>query len=789
MTDPSPNTNYAHGPGGLFSSPALEGGRRRKSKSAQRRAEKAQRTFGGVKRADLPDSAFLDRARRAFPVMTAQDVRDAVSSWGRYQGPMTFDQFKRRLTRRARAIGASDALPEAWKEATARKAVQIDPEAHPGAMIALMLSPEQTAEITEGVPGRLAKEADHCTLIYLADDATAIEDRKAALLSTLAVFANLHEPIEVVTNGYGAFAGDDDRYPLVVLLNSPQLFWLRQGLFMRATGVAIPVEDRYGFTPHITLCYLPADTPMPRLARKKVTLRFDAISLIWAGERIDLPLLGKQPLQPYEVGEITSEKASSRPAGAPCGCSEGDDSATGAARLKTAPIASGGITTKPFASRAQQRWAFATNQDFAERWADETGSTAAFRRLPEKVARKSKSAARRLGLLDPAEMERAEKAGERIAGQLCRSKDGKFVNCNSKQATQESKDKLRKQAADQKKQEAAAERQAKRRENEKAVGEGAGLGASLSDALLEFASPDENITLAPQNAEALLAKGLIERNPDGSYRISGAGRSYIAAARVGDVSKARDAIGRGEDRAARRAATEQRRAAAEAKRLAKEQGKDPKEAKPKKGGGGGKGKDEKPAKLGTGNLRNAGPSGSSRPASGGGSSSSSRNAPEKKPAPTADERRAQAAQERESRARETAQRVGLADSAYDALRAAAEGQGGGSAALDALGLTSNGEATDQGRRALTALERGDVRTYQAALQDARNRLARESAAEERKREKVKRSHGYWKTYRKARADGLLPLEARKAAREQVLQTKMGRASRQRNALASALLGI
>lgn len=600
MTDPMPNTNYAQGPGGLFSSPALEGGKRRKSKSAQRRAEKAQRTFGGVRRADLPDSAFLDRARRAFPVMTAQDVRDAVSSWGRYQGPMTFDQFKRRLTRRARAIGASAALPASW-------------------------------------------------------------------------------------------------------------------------------------------------------------------------------------------GERRREKAAGTGGAAPCGCSEGDDSATGAARLKAAPIASGGITTKPFASRAQQRWAFATNQDFAERWADETGDTAAFRRLPEKVVRKSKSAARRLGLLDPAEMERAEKAGERIAGQLCRSKDGKFVNCNSKQATQESKDKLRKQARDQKKQEAAAERQAKRRENEKAVGEGAGLGASLSDALLEFASPDENITLAPQNAEALLAKGLIERNPDGSYRISGAGRSYIAAARAGDVSKARDAIGRGEDRAARRAATEQRRAAAEAKRLAKEQGKDPKEAKPKKGGGGGKGKDEKPAKLGTGNLRSAGPSGSSRPASGGGSSSS-RNAPEKKPAPSADERRAQAAQERESRARETAQRVGLADSAYDALRAAAEGQGG-NAALDALGLTQGGEATDQGRRALTALERGDVRTYQAALQDARNRLARESAAEERKREKVKRSHGYWKTYRKARADGLLPIEARKKAREQVLQTKMNRASRQRNALASALLGI
>jgi hypothetical protein len=99
------------------------------------------------------------------------------------------------------------------------------------------------------------------------------------------------------------------------------------------------------------------------------------------------------------------------------------------------------ITGKPFASRAQQRWAFATDQDFAKRWANETGSTPAFRRLPEKVARKSKSAQRRM-----VEMERAEKAGERIGGQLCRSKNGLFVNCNSGQATPESISKLRKQA-------------------------------------------------------------------------------------------------------------------------------------------------------------------------------------------------------------------------------------------------------------------------------------------------------------------------------------------------------
>ena len=752
MTDTAPIANAATGPGGLFSNPALGSLNvvRRRSKSAQRRAEKAQ-----------------------YKAMIA-------------------------------------------------------PDAHPGAMIALMLSPEQQALITANLPGRLAKEADHCTLLYLAEEAATIRERKPALLSALAALAQMTAPIEVALNGYGAFGGNETEYPLVLLLNSPQLPWLRHSLYLQAEGAGIPLEDRYGFTPHITLTYLPTGTPVPRLERQTTPLRFEAISLIWAGERIDLPLLG-EPVRatkaddtysppeaarnnarrglelrrkwgrggtavgvarardlandkslPYRTvarmaafnrhranaldgrtmpdggpsaahiawllwggtsgvdwargitGASKREKAPVAPAYTPGRGAAIDDTATGGKRLKTALSASEGITTKPFASRAQQRWAFSTGQPFAERWADETGSTAAFRNLPEKVARKSKSAVRRLGLLDPDELARSEKAGERIAGQLCRSATGKFVNCNSAQATQESKDKLKKQASDQKKQLTAAERAAKRRENEAAVGEQAGLGKDLSDALLEFASPDEDITLAPQNAEAMLAKGLIEQNPDGSYRISGAGRSYIAAARTGDVSKARDALGRADERAARRREVAERRAAREAERNAPEAGEgdllDPKEAKPKKGGGGGGGggkddKEAKPSKISAESLRRIMPSGNAKPASGGGSSGGRKPDTPKEARPAPEDRATQRDQERTRTAIETAQRTGLRRGDYDALRSAAEGAGG-NRTLDTLGFTSGGEATDQGRRALSALERGDLRAYQAAAQDARARIDR-----------------------------------------------------------------
>ena len=76
----------------------------------------AAQRFGGKKRSKLKDSDFLDPKRRSFPVMSCADVKDAVSSWGRYTGSMTFDEFKRKLTARAKKLGCEGSLPKSWKQ-------------------------------------------------------------------------------------------------------------------------------------------------------------------------------------------------------------------------------------------------------------------------------------------------------------------------------------------------------------------------------------------------------------------------------------------------------------------------------------------------------------------------------------------------------------------------------------------------------------------------------------------------------------------------------------------------
>ena len=82
--------------------------------------------YGGKKRSELKDSDFMDPKRRSFPVMSCQDVSDAVSAWGRYKGSMTFEEFKVKLTQRAKSLDCEASLPEKWKEESKSAGIKQD---------------------------------------------------------------------------------------------------------------------------------------------------------------------------------------------------------------------------------------------------------------------------------------------------------------------------------------------------------------------------------------------------------------------------------------------------------------------------------------------------------------------------------------------------------------------------------------------------------------------------------------------------------------------------------------
>lgn len=69
-----------------------------------------------AEREEMSDEDFIIPETRNFPVVTPDDIPAAVSSWGRYEGDITFEEFKSRLIALAQSKGPEfvAALPEEW---------------------------------------------------------------------------------------------------------------------------------------------------------------------------------------------------------------------------------------------------------------------------------------------------------------------------------------------------------------------------------------------------------------------------------------------------------------------------------------------------------------------------------------------------------------------------------------------------------------------------------------------------------------------------------------------------
>lgn len=79
--------------------------------------EAYQKTYKGQKRSELKDSDFLFPETRSFPIVTPQDVPDAISNFGRMKGQMSYEAFLKKLYNKIKNKPEFvAALPEASKE-------------------------------------------------------------------------------------------------------------------------------------------------------------------------------------------------------------------------------------------------------------------------------------------------------------------------------------------------------------------------------------------------------------------------------------------------------------------------------------------------------------------------------------------------------------------------------------------------------------------------------------------------------------------------------------------------
>jgi hypothetical protein len=202
-------------------------------------------------------------------------------------------------------------------------------DAPKGVAIMAMLSAADAAKLAQ--PGGEPAEELHCTLGYLAKDATDYsDDVKASLTEALA--SAWTGPVPAKAFATAVFnASDPEREPCSVLLvQSPELAAAHQGISDAIGGLASTTFPIW--IPHTALAYNAA-TPLPPELAAGQDVTYDRLVMAWGGEQIDLT---EQSLTAATEAPVTTPAAPPAPpadviAPANDGAATGGDSAAPAA--------------------------------------------------------------------------------------------------------------------------------------------------------------------------------------------------------------------------------------------------------------------------------------------------------------------------------------------------------------------------------------------------------------------------------------------------------------------------
>lgn len=169
---------------------------------------------------------------------------------------------------------------------------------HTTAIVALCLNKSDAKRLSlnkNDVPeGSELESSDnmHITLVYLGE-VKKIEKYKSLIEGVLGQFAKTHAPLKGTIGGIGCFAGSEKSpKPYYASYDAAELPVFREELVTALKIIGLPIDETHGFTPHITLAYLPYDTETVDILSKPSNLSLDSLTLCWADNKMHYKLKG-----------------------------------------------------------------------------------------------------------------------------------------------------------------------------------------------------------------------------------------------------------------------------------------------------------------------------------------------------------------------------------------------------------------------------------------------------------------------------------------------------------------
>lgn len=125
----------------------------------------------------------------------------------------------------------------------------------------------------------------HLTLAYLGR-VEEIADKQAMIIEVLRVLADECPPLVGKIGGTGCFSNDegDGTTAFYASFDSPELPAFRQKLVERLAAIGVECSYGHGFTPHITLAYIPGTVFTPQIKLPNLTVEFSELALGWADD-------------------------------------------------------------------------------------------------------------------------------------------------------------------------------------------------------------------------------------------------------------------------------------------------------------------------------------------------------------------------------------------------------------------------------------------------------------------------------------------------------------------------